>query len=1186
MTLSRGSAGPLRLHDGSHDTFSLDEKYLRETGTIYLTGIQALVRLLLDQVRIDRSRGVRTAGIVSGYPGSPVAGLDMELERRKQLLREWDIVHIPGLNEDLAATAVFGSQLAQEVPGARFDGVVGMWFGKAPGVDRSGDAFRHGNFKGIGRNGGIIAVAGDDPRPNSSMLPSDSSVAFFDFLMPIIAPSDAQDVLDLGLHAYQLSRTSGLAVGFKVVTAVADMSQTIEVSPERVVPQISHVQFNGEKFEPRLHVNEGGARFLDEERYIHGARLEAALSYARANNLNRVHGASSGRSVGIISSGKTYLDTLQAMRRLGLDPDEPQRHGIRLLKLGMVWPTDVEGMRRFAEGLDEIIVVEEKRPFVELFLRDALYALADRPVVVGKSDGDGLPLLPINGELTPELIAQALALRLAERPGFEDLPQRAAQFARKVPARIELIPSRTAYFCSGCPHNRSLAVPDGSVVGAGIGCSIMETFMGREAFGDIIGYTHMGAEGAQWVGAAPFTDTSHMFQNVGDGTFSHSATLAVRFAIASGVTMTYKILHNSAVAMTGGQPVTGGFSVAGMVRLLEAEGVKTIVVTTEDLGRYKGIDLGPNTKVRHRDDLLEVEEGLAALPGVTVLINDQQCAAETRRLRKRGKVATPTQAVWINERVCEGCGDCGDKSNCLSVQPTDTEFGRKTKIHQSSCNLDYSCLLGDCPSFMTVEREIPKKASRTARVAPPQLDIDDPVPAVPVDDFSILMSGIGGTGVVTVNQILGTAAVLDGRSVRTMDSMGGSQKAGPVVSHLRVAAQDLERPAEIAAGEADALLIFDLLVGTDVKNMARAAPDRTVAVVSTTKVPTGRMVTDPSVEFPATEGLMKLVERGTRPDGRFVFDAERIAERLLQTHMAANMVVVGAAFQVGAIPLPEKCILEAIRLNGTAVELNVDAFRWGRLAIAQPSALAEAMRDKTAGTSVAAVDISSPDPLIEWADGELMRLLARRVPDLELYQNHKYALSYVAFVRRVAEAEAGLGLGSTALAESVAVALYKLMAYKDEYEVARLCLDDAEKAKLESEFGATARVYWHLHPPILRSLGMQRKLKLGPWFVPAFRSLKAMRRVRGTALDPFGYARIRRTERALVTQYRRAVETALSRLSPSTIEAATRMAQLPDLVRGYEHIKIANVEKYEGVLADVAREIGIVVPTLAELMKR
>ena len=1147
--------------------FSLDEKYHRTTGTIYLTGVQAVVRLVVDQVRADRARGLRTAGIVSGYPGSPLAGLDTEFARRSSLLREWDIVQIPGLNEDLAATAIFGSQLAQEVPGQRFDGVIGLWFGKAPGVDRSGDAFRHGNFKGIGRNGGIIAVAGDDPRPNSSTVPSDSTIAFYDHLMPTIVPADVQEVLDLGLHAYELSRTAGLAVGFPVITAVSDMSGTATVAPDRIVPVPVQVELDGEPFVPRLHVNESSTRFTDEERYVHGGRLELALAYARANQLNPVRGSSSSGSVGIVASGKTFLDVLQAMRRLGLDAEHPERHGLRLLKLGMTWPFDVEGARQFARGLDEIIVVENKRPRIETFLRDALYPLADRPVIVGKRDEQGGVLLPINNDVTPEHIARAITSRLSRRGGFADLADRLKASEVKPPARLAIAPTpaRTPYFCSGCPHSRSLEVPEGSIVGAGIGCHIMATFMDREKFGDVVGYTHMGAEGAQWVGMAPFTETKHIFQNLGDGTFAHSGTLAIRFAIAAGATMTYKILHNGAVAMTGGQEVPGGFSVAGMVRLLQAEGVKKIVVTTEDLSRYKGVQLGSGVDVRHRDELVAVQEELSRIEGVTIMIHDQQCAAEARRRRKRDKQSQPQKAVWINERVCEGCGDCGDASNCLSVQPVETELGRKTQIHQSSCNADYSCLLGDCPSFMTVKRRQPTAAlPQRVRSAPPDHPIPEPVPVVPAEDFSVLMSGVGGTGVVTVNQILGTAAVLDGRHVRTMDNMGGSQKAGPVVSHLRVATEPIERPAEIGNGEADGLLIFDLLVGADEKNLARARRGRTTAVISTAKVPTGRMITDPSQRFPDVDPMVRLVERAVRPDTKVVLDAVRIAEQLLHTHMAGNMVGVGAAYQAGLLPIPEKFILEAIRLNGTAVDLNIDAFRWGRLSVAHPDMVSAAIDSATRGVTRATSIVSIAPTEPSWcADDDLRALIARRADDLVSYQNARYANEYLCRVQRIAEAEQRADSNSTVVTRSVAEGLYKLMAYKDEYEVARLCLDASDAARRDEEFGAGAKAYWHLHPPVLRSLGMKRKLKLGPWFKPAFVGLRAMRRVRHTKLDLFGYSKVRRVERELARQYAEVVDGLATRLTAENLDAAAALAALPDMVRGYEHIKLNNVATYE-----------------------
>jgi indolepyruvate ferredoxin oxidoreductase len=1085
--------------------------------------------------------------------------------RQQKLMREHDVFFLAGLNEDLAATAVFGAQLMHALPGARYDGVMGMWFGKAPGVDRSVDAFRHGLFRGIAANGGILAVAGDDPTAKSSMLPNDSLFTYYGLMMPTICPSDVQDVIDLGLHGFMCSRISGLAVGMKLVTDIADSAGTVTVGPDRVRPVVPSIDVDGKPFTPSFEPNHAGFAHRETERLYMEGRLELARAYGRANQLNPILGAREDAVIALIASGKTYLDLMEALHLLDIESDTLAQHGIRVMKVGMPFPMDPEDLRDLSRNVSEVVVLEEKRSFIETFLKDALFALAERPRVVGKTDETGRTIVPEYGGLRPEMIAAIVAERLDMINGDEALRQRLAAVTRPVVAAAVLPISRRGHFCSGCPHTTSLKTPAGMIVGGGIGCHTMAITMERPEFGDIVGFTQMGGEGAQWVGTAPFTDTGHFIQNLGDGTFAHSGSLAIRFAVSAGTHITYKLLFNSAVAMTGGQDIVGGKALQETVQLLLAEGVKQIIITTNDSSQYHGLSLPKLATVRGREDILDAQRELAAVPGVTVLIHDERCAIEKRRLRRRGILPVPARSVFINERVCEGCGDCGKKSSCLSVIPVETEFGRKTQIHQSSCSRDLSCLEGDCPSFITVKRTKSAEESPRPRPSMPAVSIPDPGWQCSPEHFELHLSGIGGTGVITVNQILGTAAAMGGRSVRVLDQFGGSQKAGAVTSNLKVSSRPMQRSNTISDGAADALLVFDMLVASQPENLAKANPAKTVAVVSTHKVPTGSMIVNPRLEFPTVPVFAKAIDANTRAEMNTYVDAQDIAERLLGDHMATNLFLTGISYQKGLIPLPAEHIEHAIHLNGVAVDMNQKAFRWGRLLIAHPEEVQRALhgleQDEPALTST-----PGPDPrveeLISWADGELRRMLEVRGGDLIGYQSFDYARKYAEFVRRVRQAETRVG-EDDALSRAVAGNLYKLMAYKDEYEVARLHLDAAANARIAGEFGDGAKIYWHLHPPMLRALGVKRKLVLGQWFAPAFWTLRAMRRVRGTPADIFGYAKVRRVERRLVAEYVSTMERALGLLSPENLFLAVELAALPDMVRGYEDIKLSSVKEYD-----------------------
>jgi len=1128
----------------------LSDRYTATSGRVQLTGVQALARLPIDQHRRDLAAGLNVGTFISGYEGSPLAGYDTELMRMKQLLDANDVTFNPGLNEEAAATSVQGSQLACTLPGATRDGVIGIWYGKAPGLDRASDALRHGNLMGAHPRGGAVVLAGDDPAAKSSTLPCASDVALADLNIPYLYPADSQDVLDLGRHAIELSRASGLWAGLKIVTAVADGSSTVDLAAEWPAPQKPQGAGTHTPTARLLHPTLGQL-----ERDLVTNRLRLAKEYSRLNRLNRVVGRGTADVLGIVAAGHTYLDMLAALRRLGIDEDSLASSPVRLLKIGMPWPLEEDTVREFADGLEEIVVVEEKRSFLEAAIRDILYGGRSQPAVTGKRDADGSELIPAYGELDADAVIGPLRRRMTAR----EIPTAKDQERPAEPTLLPLV-SRVPYFCSGCPHNSSTKPLPGTLVGAGIGCHALVMLMGEEQAGTVTGVSQMGGEGMQWIGMAPFLDRDHFTQNIGDGTFDHSGSLAIRAAVAAGANMTYKLLYNSAVAMTGGQRPASGMTVPQIVRVLLAEGVAKVIVTTEDRSRYQNINMPNGVAVMPRSRLDEAQRILASTRGVTVLVHDQECATEKRRKRKRGKLAAPQARIFINERVCEGCGDCGRVSNCLSVQPVPTDFGRKTRIHQSSCNVDYSCLDGDCPAFMTV---VPRASA--SRSQPVGTITADELPAPPLgvnaDSFGIRLTGVGGTGVVTVSQVLATAGLIAGWHARSLDQTGLAQKGGAVVSDVRFSRTGQAPTNKLGAGECDLYLGCDLLVAADPKNLTVTAVDRTVAVVSTAEVPTGPMVSDPARSFPDRATVSQPITDRVR-DGAVLLDVRRVVLGLFGDDQFANVFLVGAGFQTGALPLPPDAIEEALRVNGVAVEKNIQAFRRGRQYIADRAAL------------LTAAGLDSP-AAPDTGESPLDRLIRTRSSDLTAYQDQAYARRYLGVVERVRAAEQDKTPGSTALTEAVARYLYKLMAYKDEYEVARLSLDPAVGAGLEAEFGPGARASWRLHPPVLRALGMKQKIALGPWFVPAFRVLRAMRGVRGTRLDPFGRTRVRVTERELIEEYVGLVDHLIGRLSPATAALAVQLASLPDVVRGYEEVKLRNVESYHQSMAELRAQLGV-----------
>jgi indolepyruvate ferredoxin oxidoreductase len=1146
---------------------SLDDRYRLAEGRVLSTGVQAAIRVIFDQLRADRDAGRRTAAFVSGYRGSPLGGLDIELARQRALREELDVVHQPAINEELGATSVWGSQLVPALPGARVEGVLGVWYGKAPGLDRATDALRHGNFVGAHPKGGLLALCGDDPQNKSSTLPSASEATLAGLDIPVLYPGSPQEVLDLGRHAIAASRASGLWTALKLVTAVADAVSSVDVASERPAARMPELEFEGR---PYVHVPSAELvpPFANEmERTLYGVRLELAREYARLNPVNQITLDTPRPRLGLVAAGAAYYDMREALRLLGMGDEKLSELGVRILKLGMIWPLEPEIVRRYARGLEEIVVIEAKTPFIESQVRDALYAEADRPRVLGKRDERGAPLIPPFAEPTAELLASVLGVRLRALTASEALEARLAELERRqAPAALAELPVRHPAFCSGCPHNSSTDAPADHLVGAGIGCHAMVT-LNPEGKGTLTGVTQMGGEGSQWIGQAPFVEATHLTQNMGDGTFSHSGSLAIRAAVAAGANITFKLLYNGAVAMTGGQPVDGAMSVPALTRWMEAEGVRRVIVTTDEPERYRGVSLAAIAQVRDRSALFPIQHELHATPGVTVLIHDQGCAAELRRLRKRGRVPERALRVAINERVCEGCGDCGQKSHCLSVVPSDTEFGPKTQIHQASCNTDYSCLEGDCPSFVSV-----RPGKRPDRRAP------DPPPPVPARDippltepWTIRMIGIGGTGVVTVAQIVGMAAMLDGHQTLGLDQTGLAQKGGPVVSDVRlVPAADRgdwgNRPPERSV---DAYLGFDLLGAGNPTNLRMARADHTAAVVSTGEVQTSEMVGRHGARFRAIDRAIALIDRHTDPERNVYLDGQALAQRLFGDHMPANLIVVGAAWQQGLIPISLPAMEEAVRLNGVAVEQNLAAFGWGRAAVAAPDAIAAHSESPSPApvapdrTAAAIVGSTGARP-----GSELERLVSVRVPELIAYQNVRYAKHYARFVGRVIEAERQASPGSEQVSQAVARHLFMLMAYKDEYEVARLLLDPQQRARLRNEFGEGARVRYMLHPPLLRALGVRRKIGFGEWFDPALRGLRSLRRLRGTPLDLFGRTEVRRVERALPSEYRALVEAALPHLasSPDDVMAA---CELPAVVLGYESVKLRGVQSFRSGAADL-----------------
>ncbi|MGE6992760.1 indolepyruvate ferredoxin oxidoreductase family protein [Pseudomonas sp. NPDC047961] len=1131
----------------------LDDKYRLATGHLYLTGTQALTRLPMLQHQRDQAQNLNTGCFISGYRGSPLGMLDKSLWEARDFLKQNAIHFQPGLNEELAATAVWGSQQTNLFPGAKYDGVFAMWYGKGPGVDRSGDVFKHGNAAGVSPHGGVLLLAGDDHGCKSSTLPHQSEHAFIAASIPVLNPANVQEILDYGIIGWELSRYSGCWVALKTIAENVDSSAVVEVDPLRVKTRIPD---DFELPEDGVHIRWPDPPLAQEKR-LNLYKIYAARAFARANNLNQVMLDSPNPRLGIITTGKSYLDVRQALDDLGLDEALCAQVGLRVLKVGMSWPLEPVSVHEFAQGLDEILVVEEKRSILEDQLTGQLYnwPLDKRPRVVGEFDEHGTSLLPNLSELTPAMIARVIAKRLAPIYTSDSIQARLAFLAAKEKALAarSYDTVRTPHYCSGCPHNTSTKVPEGSRASAGIGCHYMVQWMDRRTET----FTQMGGEGVNWIGQAPFTDTPHMFQNLGDGTYFHSGSLAVRAAVAAGVNITFKILYNDAVAMTGGQPIDGELRVDQLSRQVADEGVKRIALVSDEPDKYPTREtFAPITSFHHRRDLDAIQRELREFKGVSVIIYDQTCATEKRRRRKRGKLEDPAKRAFINPAVCEGCGDCGEKSNCLAVMPLETELGRKREIDQNACNKDFSCVEGFCPSFVTVHGGgLRKPEAMAGGIEAATL----PEPQHPALDrpWNVLIPGVGGSGVTTLGALLGMAAHLEGKGCTVLDQAGLAQKFGPVVTHIRIAAkQDDIYAVRIAAGETDLLLGCDLVVAAGDDSLTRLNDQISHAVINSHESATAEFTRNPDAQVPGKAMREALVEAVGAEKTHFI-DATYLATRLLGDSIATNLFLLGFAYQQGLLPLSAEAIEKAISINGVAAELNQQAFRWGRRASLEREAVEKLARPAETAEPIC----QTLEEIVDW-----------RVDFLTRYQNAAYAKRYRAKVEQVRALDTADDL---ALSKAVARYYFKLLAYKDEYEVARLYSEPEFRQQLEAQFEGDYKLQFHLAPAWLAkrdsTTGEPRKRELGPWVLNAFNVLAKLKFLRGTPLDVFGYGHDRRVERELISEYERNLDGLLAQLKPSNYRTAVAIAALPELIRGYGPVKersIAKARQQEKVLKE------------------
>jgi indolepyruvate ferredoxin oxidoreductase len=1132
---------------------SLDDKFdLEETHQI-LNGSQAIVRLVLMQQERDRLAGLRTAGYVTGYRGSPIAGLEGAMLRSRKLLAKRHIQFNAGLNEDLAATALWGTQQAELRGDAKYDGVFGIWYGKGPGVDRTGDVFRHANHAGTSKNGGVLALMGDDHTCESSTSAHQSEFAMIDYMIPVLNPAGVQEMLDFGIYGYALSRFAGVWVGMKCVKDNFESTATVDGRIDRVKPVIPE-DFTMPPGGLNIRV---GDQALDKEARLHDYKRPAILAFGRANKLDRiVMSGGVNPKIGIITTGKSYLDVRAALDDLGIDEVRANEIGLRLYKVGMVWPLEPQGLADFAKGLDLIIVVEEKRSLIETQVKEQLYHAAERPIVIGKrdeTDNKTTFLFQAKGALEPTDIAIAVGERFVRRElGGEDMKARVSalkQLKGNKPADVEAA-VRVPYFCPGCPHNSSTVVPEGSRAYAGIGCHYMAQWMDRNTEG----WTQMGGEGANWIGEAPFSKRGHVFQNIGDGTYLHSGSLSVRAAMAAGVNITFKVLYNDAVAMTGGQALDGGVTVGQIVAQVKGEGAKKVVVVTDEPHKYPRGFLPSGTEVFHRRDLQAVQKDLSLIEGVTVLVYDQTCAAEKRRRRKRGAFPDPVKRAFINTAVCEGCGDCGAKSNCVAIVPEETELGTKRAIDQSTCNKDFSCINGFCPSFVTVHGAVPKKQAGLASqggigymlAALPHPEL----PELGTKPYTMVVTGVGGTGVVTISAVLGQAAYLDGLGFGAIDMTGLAQKGGAVACHMKVAKSAADIHAiRAGTGSTDVIIGCDLVVTASNKVLETIRPDHTMVILSTHEMPVADFARKPDLKLPAT-ALYRSIEERVRKGTLVGLDAHDYAVKLFADSIASNMFMLGLAYQLGRIPVSAASIEKAIELNGAAIEMNRNAFRFGRLAAHDRAALDKLVQPTK----------KPQEPTFE-------EMLEVRAKHLEAYQDRALAQRWRERVLRIAAAEKTKSPGRTGLAEAVARGYFKLLSYKDEYEVARLYTDGRFEQSVKDNFDGQLKLEFHLAPPLLsgwnrdKVTGHPRKVSFGRWMLPVFRLLAKGAKWRGTKFDPFGYTAERRLERQMIADYERLLGEIEYRLSTEAHAAARALAALPEETKGFGHVKHANYEK-------------------------
>ena len=1206
--LSSPASANLGLTHGvtDHD-YGLEDKYTRASGRIYLSGVQALVRLPMMQRLRDQAAGLDTAGFISGYRGSPLGGFDLELWRARKHLEAAAVRFQPGLNEDLGATMVWGTQQTNLFPGAKVEGVFGMWYGKGPGVDRSGDVFKHANAAGTSARGGVLALAADDHACRSSTLPHGSEGEFSSALMPILNPAGVQDILDMGLVGWAMSRYTGRWIGFKTIAETVESSASVDVNPfarQIILPEDFEMPAAG------LNIRWPDPP-MEQEMRLHRYAVKAAQAFARANGIDKLVMDSPRARLGIVTTGKSYLDVLQALEYLGLDAQACAEIGIRVYKVGMTWPLEPQGIGAFARGLEDIVVVEEKKAFIERQMKEYFYnwpaGWGARPSIVGKYDEQGEWILPSTGELTPATIAGVIGRRVqrllqSSSINTESIEERLRWMDEKE-AEMALPRAqfpRVPHYCSGCPHNTSTKVPEGSRAQGGIGCHYMVTWMNR----DTDTFTHMGGEGVTWAGQAAFTDTEHVFQNLGDGTYFHSGSLAIRQAIAAGVNITYKILYNDAVAMTGGQPVDGTLTVPQIAHQMRAEGVHTIVLLSDDIAKWKRrrYEFPHEVEFHDRAELDAVQQKLRKVKGTSILIYEQTCATEKRRRRKRGKLVDPPKRTMINSLVCEGCGDCGEKSFCVSVLPKETEFGRKREIDQSNCNKDFTCTTGFCPSFVTVHGGQLRKGKKSDAAS--LLD-NLPDPAFRSDlsqPWNILITGVGGTGVVTIGALLGMAGHLEGKGATVLDQTGLAQKGGAVTTHIRIANTPADIHAvRIAAGEADLVLGCDMVVVNDYWALSKVRGERSQVVLNTYEAMPGTFTTRPDMQFPAADIIagVKVALGGRDP---ILLDATQLATALLGDALATNLFILGFAWQQGLVPLSLEALMRAIELNGAAIDMNRRAFAWGRLTAIDPQAVQQAAglvrnapteAERTPGAlqelppgewegneagapsaprnpgnepEVRGLPSSDAQPgdvtFATLDDARLSRsldeLIARRSAFLIDYQNAAYATRYRQLVDTVRKAEQHVAPGSTALTEAVARYFFKLMAYKDEYEVARLHTSGDFLKRVQQQFDGNYKVRFHLAPPLLAKRdenGQLQKKEYGPWVLKAFGLLAKLKFLRGGRFDVFGYTEERRGERQLIADYEQTLQELLAALDVARLSLAVDIASIPEHIRGYGHVK-------------------------------